>query len=201
MVIYLGTGAWAIDFAKRYPSASIVGVDLKKLQPSSHPSNVRFVIDSVMEEGAWNSSPHQLQGSTHGYDFIRSRSISSGIADWDGLLNLVWKHLRPGGWVELQEFHLPMRCDDGSMAGTAFERWNQLIVESTTKAGIKLDGGFASVPGLLEAMKFARLGRVQRQWAIGPWPKDEIAKEIGRMFRAVSNAFDISHLDRVAEWT
>jgi hypothetical protein len=75
-----------------------------------------------------------------------------------------------------------------------------LMVESTTKAGIKLDGGFARVPGLLEAMKFARVGRVQRQWAIGPWPKDETAKEIGRMFRAVSNAFDISHPDRVAEW-
>lgn len=120
------------------------------------------------------------------YDLIHSRSISSGVSSWPALISLAWQHLRPGGWIELQEYHLPMRCDDESMAGTEFERWNNLLVEAGERVGVKLDGGFAAVPGLLEDAGAVDMGRKGLKWPVGPWPKDERIKEVGRMFRAVS---------------
>lgn len=78
-----------------------------------------------------------------------------------------------------------MRCDDGSMAGTEFERWNTLLVEASEKVGVKLDGGFATVPALLESAGAVDRERKGLKWPIGPWPKDTRMKEVGRMFRAV----------------
>jgi hypothetical protein len=154
------------------------------LQPSSHPKNVRFNNADVTTEAAWN---HDAAGEApQQYDLIRSRSIASGISSWSALIGLAYDHLHPGGWVELQEFHLPMRCDDDSMSGTSFERWNKLVVEASAKVGVKLDGGFAQVPGLLKEKGLEQIGRKGLKWAVGPWPKDEKAKEVGRMFRAVS---------------
>lgn len=176
-----GTGAWALDFAAAYPSANILGVDLKPLQPSSTPSNIQFRIADVMNSTSW----HNASGTAQQYDIIHSRSISSGVSSWPALITLAWEHLRPGGWVEFQEFHLPMRCDDGSMAGTEFERWNTLLVEASEKVGVKLDGGFATVPALLESAGAVDRERKGLKWPIGPWPKDTRMKEVGRMFRAV----------------
>lgn len=150
---------------------------MKPLQPSSHPANVHFVVDDFMKPSSTERCP---------YDLVHSRSISSGISDWPALVQKCWECLRPGGWIELQEFHLPMRCDDDTMAGTAFERWNHSMVEASAKIGVKVDGGFAEVPNLLEEMGFAEIHRKGIKWAVGPWPKDPTAKEIGRMFRAVS---------------
>jgi hypothetical protein len=81
---------------------------------------------------------------------------------------------------------MPMRCDDGTMAGTSFERWNKLLVEASAKVGVKLDGGFAEVPGLLQEAGFIKQERKPMKWAVGPWPKDPTMKEVGRIFRAVS---------------
>ncbi|KAK5163461.1 uncharacterized protein LTR77_010643 [Saxophila tyrrhenica] len=175
-----GTGAWALEFAAAYPSVHVRGVDLKPLQPTSHPSNVEFLVDDITYDSAWASPSAAAQQ----YDLIHSRSMSSGIKSWPALISKCWEHLRPGGWLEFQEFHLPMRCDDDSMAGTAFERWNQLLVEASGKVGVKLDGGFAEVPRLLQGAGFAGMGRKALKWPVGPWPKDDRMKEVGRMFRA-----------------
>ncbi len=157
-------------------------MDIKPLQPSAHSSNVHFVVDDFMNPSSSEGCP---------YDLVHSRSISSGISGWPALVLKCWECLRPDRWIELQEFHLPMRCDDDTMAGTAFERWNHLMVEASAKTGVKVDGGFAEVPDLLDKAGFAEIQRKGMRWAVGPWPKDSTAKEIGRMFRAVSVMFGI----------
>ncbi|KAJ5664694.1 hypothetical protein N7462_011507 [Penicillium macrosclerotiorum] len=102
-----GTGIWAIDFADRYSSAEVVGTDLSPIQPSWVPPNLRFLVDDA--ESPW------LFNASRPFDFIHARDLGGAIADWPRLLRQAYQHLRPGGWVELQEFEVTLRSDDDSL--------------------------------------------------------------------------------------
>lgn len=102
-----GTGIWAIDFADSHPSAEVMGTDLSPIQPSWVPPNLRFLVDDA--ESPW------LFSTSRPFDFIHARDLGGAIADWPRLLRQAYGHLRPGGWVELQEFEVTLRSDDDSM--------------------------------------------------------------------------------------
>lgn len=102
-----GTGIWAIDFADSFPSADVTGTDLSPIQPSWVPPNLRFVVDDA--ESQWLYSPSRP------FDFIHARDLGGAIADWPRLMRQSYEHLRPGGWVELQEFEVMLKSDDDSI--------------------------------------------------------------------------------------
>ncbi|KAJ5801497.1 uncharacterized protein N7518_003565 [Penicillium psychrosexuale] len=102
-----GTGIWAIDFADSFPSAEVTGTDLSPIQPSWVPPNLRFVVDDA--ESQWLYSPSRP------FDFIHARDLGGAIADWPRLMRQSYEHLRPGGWVELQEFEVMLKSDDDSI--------------------------------------------------------------------------------------
>lgn len=102
-----GTGIWAIDFADSYPSAEVIGTDLSPIQPSWVPPNLRFLVDDA--ESPW------LFSASRPFDFIHARDLGGAIADWPRLLRQAYGHLRPGGWIELQEFEVTLRSDDDSL--------------------------------------------------------------------------------------
>jgi SAM-dependent methyltransferase len=102
-----GTGIWAIDFADTFPSAEVIGTDLSPIQPSWVPPNLRFLVDDA--ESPW------LYSASRPFDFIHARDLGGAIADWPRLLRQAYEHLRPGGWVELQEFEVTLRSDDDSL--------------------------------------------------------------------------------------
>lgn len=99
-----GTGIWAIDFADSYPGTEVVGTDLSPIQPSWVPPNLRFIVDDA--ESPW------LFSTSRPFDFIHARDLGGAIADWPRLLRQAHEHLRPGGWVELQEFEVTLKSDD-----------------------------------------------------------------------------------------
>lgn len=100
-----GTGIWAIDFADEHPDAQVIGIDLSPVQPSLVPPNVEFQIDDC--EDTWT---HRFK-----FDYIHVRSMAGSIADWAKLLGQAYAHLKPGGWIEIQEFEVWIRSDDDSL--------------------------------------------------------------------------------------
>ena len=102
-----GTGIWAIDFADSFPNTEVTGTDLSPIQPSWVPPNLRFMVDDA--ESQWLYSPGRP------FDFIHARDLGGAIADWPRLMRQSYEHLRPGGWIELQEFEVMLRSDDDSM--------------------------------------------------------------------------------------
>jgi trans-aconitate methyltransferase len=102
-----GTGIWAIDFADSFPSAEVTGTDLSPIQPSWVPPNLRFIVDDA--ESPW------LYSVKRPFDFIHARDLAGAITDWPRLIRQSYEHLRPGGWIELQEFEVTLRADDDSM--------------------------------------------------------------------------------------
>ncbi|KAF4122900.1 putative methyltransferase [Geosmithia morbida] len=100
-----GNGIWAIEMAKRYPQADVLGVDLSSaLLPKDVPPNLTFEIADMAEP--W---PPRL------YDYIHLRNVADGgIRDWERLVAEAVAHLQPGGKVEFSEIRprfLPSSVD------------------------------------------------------------------------------------------
>lgn len=84
--------------------------------------------------------------------------------------------------MEIQEFHLPMQCDDGTLdESPAFKMWNDLVVEACTKVGVDIRAA-SKLEGLFRDRGFVNIESAHTKWALGPWPKGKREKEIGKLF-------------------
>jgi SAM-dependent methyltransferase len=126
-----GTGIWAVDFADQYPSAEVVGIDISPIQPIYVPPNCQFYIEDVEDRWAF---------PLNHFDFVHGRMIAVAIRNWPRVLSQAFDALKPGGWFELQDLCLPLRCDDGSAApDSPLMRWGPLMVQGAEKLGARLD--------------------------------------------------------------
>ncbi|KAL2220463.1 TAM domain methyltransferase [Thermoascus aurantiacus ATCC 26904] len=100
-----GTGMWAIEMGDLYPSAELIlGNDLSPIQPSWVPQNVKFLVDDVESEWAYDRP----------FDYIHERHFAASIKDWPRLIQQCYQNLKPGGWVEFQEPESPCHSEDGT---------------------------------------------------------------------------------------
>ncbi|RYO95785.1 hypothetical protein DL763_003565 [Monosporascus cannonballus] len=106
-----GTGNWAIEFASQHPQVKVLGTDLSPIQPDYVPTNCDFVIDDATQEWSF----HQR------FDYIHSRALTMGIADWDKFVDQAYNYLQPGGFLELQGL------DDSVKEGSALWTWGRKI--------------------------------------------------------------------------
>ncbi|KAL1977269.1 hypothetical protein VTN31DRAFT_128 [Thermomyces dupontii] len=72
-----GTVVWAIDFADQHPEAEVIGCDLSPIQPTLVPPNMKFLVDDIETEWAYESSP---------FDFIHARNLMVSTRDFGRLL-------------------------------------------------------------------------------------------------------------------
>lgn len=101
-----GTGIWAIDMADEFPNAAVFGVDLSPIQPDWVPNNCRFHVDDY--EDQWTYSDEEK------FDYIHGRALSGTSANWPRFYAQAMEHLKPGGWLEMQEYDAWIFSDDDS---------------------------------------------------------------------------------------
>jgi SAM-dependent methyltransferase len=99
-----GTGIWAIEFADEFPGAIVIGTDLSPIQPGFVPPNVKFYVDDFEQE--WE---FQEVGK---FDFIHWRSLSGSTNNWGKLYKQAFNNLKPGAWMEVQEYDAWIFSDD-----------------------------------------------------------------------------------------
>ncbi|KAI6844416.1 hypothetical protein KC340_g754 [Hortaea werneckii] len=166
-----GTGAWAIEFADRHPRCQVTGTDLSPIQPDIVPRNVEFIVDDITSEWLYPQK----------FDFIHSRAITVGIKDWDALIDQVWTNLKPGGWIEFQEYHFPFTSDDDTLKlCPALDLWNNNLASASAKAGMRLDA-ILGVPEILQEKGFANVNQAATKWPLGPWAKGKKEKKVGEL--------------------
>ncbi|OCK81962.1 S-adenosyl-L-methionine-dependent methyltransferase [Lepidopterella palustris CBS 459.81] len=180
-----GTGIWAIEFAEEHPQASVLGTDLSPIQPELLPPNCSFLIDDADHDWIF----HQP------FDFIHARAMMAAFKDWPRFLDQSFTNLKPGGYLELQEFHLPPQCLTNpslnvSLSSSPAEsphplspnpiiQWGQYM--STAGSRIGLDFRVASNFGpLLQSAGFVDIHATHFKWPYGPWAKGEKMKMLGR---------------------
>jgi len=106
--------------------------------------------------------------------------MCGAIANWPRLLTRSITHLRPGGWLELQDYFVLLQSIDGTLEGTALERWNRLLFEGAGKMGI--DGRAAArFAGYLREAGFVDV--MERKFALpaNTWAQGHEAKLLGEM--------------------
>ncbi|KAI9759715.1 MAG: hypothetical protein M1840_003100 [Geoglossum simile] len=192
-VLDIGTGT-AIEFANKFGAASVIGTDLSPIQPTWVPQNVEFIVDDA--EADWAFKPD--------FDFIHVRTLGTGIRDMERLLEQCYKHLKPGGWVELQDGEARPSTDDGSLTSDhALWKWVDHLEKASIQAGRKIS--IAPVQKcLITGAGFNNIKEEVYKTPIGTWPKRVDLKEIGKYTKAVLleglDSYSLALFARVLEW-
>ncbi|KAK2782269.1 hypothetical protein FQN51_004660 [Onygenales sp. PD_10] len=166
-----GTGVWAIDFADQHPTAEVIGNDLSPTQPSLVPSNLKFVVDDVEDEWAYESKP---------FDYIHGRFLVGAIRDWPRLMRQAFNCTKPGGWVEFQDWDGQISSDDGSVKDTNILKLQDTVKQVFVDMGINCNPG-AEYKNWLEAAGFTNIATKAIKVPLGTWPKDPNLKKIGAL--------------------
>lgn len=165
-----GTGIWAIDFADVYPSAEVIGSDLTPIQPTNVPPNLKFIIDDIEDEWAYE---------THPFDYIHVRYLASCLNNWPHLIDQAYKSLQPGGWIEIQDWDcMPYSADDSLTDKHALDIYHKTSIGRRNAAGYDCRPG----PNLEKWVKEAGFVNIKARklpLPIGAWPKDKTWKQIG----------------------
>ena len=93
---------------------------------------------------------------------------------------MIYRHLKPGGYLELQDFLCPSLCNNPEHTGTSkFVEFTNRLIESGLR--VKLDFEAPSKwHDQLTAAGFIYIEIKWVNWPIGPWAKHEKNKIIGK---------------------
>ncbi|KAK4121430.1 S-adenosyl-L-methionine-dependent methyltransferase [Parathielavia appendiculata] len=165
-----GTGIWSMDIADMYPSADVLGVDIAPTQSEWVPPNCRFELDDIEQDWAWKENS---------FDFIFARDLILAVRNWPRLIDQVYEHLKPGGWVEFQCVTGLLRCDDGTLPDDSpMRQFSDAIYDSTQIFGTPIDDP-TRWRGWFDERGFEDVTEVVYKLPCNPWPKDQRLKLIG----------------------
>lgn len=106
--------------------------------------------------------------------------MAFSIADWPAYLERIYKHTKPGGWVQLVEHDLELHGDDDTYSDTCPIG----VYMSTIRASLEQVGKDPHVSkklvGYAKDAGFINVKEHSPKAPISPWPKDKIYKELGR---------------------
>ncbi|KAK0709195.1 S-adenosyl-L-methionine-dependent methyltransferase [Lasiosphaeria miniovina] len=165
-----GTGIWAIEFAEEFPDSDVLGTDLSPIQPEYLPPNCRFEVDDVEDEWIYSSK----------FDYIHGRHLCAFLKNFDHLFQSIFDNLNPGGWVEFQETVIDFKSVDGTVEGTALQRWNLLLLEGIRKMGRNATAA-TRYKKWMEEKGFVNIVEKRFPVPMNPWAKGRNEKMIGAM--------------------
>ncbi|KAL1997304.1 hypothetical protein VTN49DRAFT_5939 [Thermomyces lanuginosus] len=191
-----GTGIWAIDFADQHPQAEVIGCDLSPTQPTVIPPNLKFLVDDIESEWAYESDP---------FDFIHARNLTVSIKDFGKLLKQCYQSVKPGGLVEFQDWDGYPLSPDGSLDGTGLQQYYDVVYGAFEEAGYEVRPGVKLEQWFKEA-GFVNIHVEKFVIPYGIWPKDPHLKTVGAWNKAQAEAngyegFALAALTRHKKWT
>ena len=153
-----------------YPGAEITGIDLSPIQPLWVPPNVKFIVDDAEME--WVDPPNSL-------DYVHLRHMALTIKDMPRLLAQAFRALKPGGWIELQDFLYITHSDDNTKPDDyKYDEFVRLEREGFSKFGFDLHGQQKN-EGMVKDAGFVNIDNKMYKAPIGTWPKDRGLKQAG----------------------
>ncbi|KAF2669466.1 S-adenosyl-L-methionine-dependent methyltransferase [Microthyrium microscopicum] len=165
-----GTGIWAIDFADKYPSCSVIGTDIAPVQPQWVPPNCNFQIDDA--ELDWTFQENH-------FDYIHLRDLYQAIRDWPKLVSQAFTHVKPGGYVEFCAIHPQPATDDNTLDPTsAYMQLADVWEKAGALINCEPDSAKRFKQWFVEA-GFEAVEEYVLKVPSSPWPKDPRMKRIG----------------------
>ncbi|OHE96805.1 methyltransferase [Colletotrichum orchidophilum] len=193
-----GTGAWAIEMGDQFESATVLGVDLSPIQPDWVPPNVKFEVDDV--ESSW------LYPRNH-FDYIHSRHTVMAIKNWRSLFHKAYEHLKPGGWIELQEIHhFPSSAYNAMPPSHPVAQYWSFVTQGLTSLGIDFNAAAGDrLPNMMREAGFVNVTEKIFHVPLGTWPRNRVLKTVGMYWRTILldglQAIALGPLTRGLLWT
>ncbi|KAK4458068.1 Phosphoethanolamine N-methyltransferase [Cladorrhinum samala] len=173
-----GTGIWPIELGDKYPDATFTGIDLSPIQPNLVPENVHFFIDDFEEE--WVDPVNK-------YDYIHVRHTLHSVQNPQLLFQRAMQHLKPGGYLEIQEIEGRPQADDGSISPSTPYAFRDYITYMS--AGLRAMGSemnaIVEVADLMKSTGFEDVQIVTHKAPLGMWPRDKRLRLCGLFMRTV----------------
>ncbi|KAI8277664.1 Secondary metabolism regulator LAE1 [Colletotrichum sp. SAR11_240] len=164
-----GTGIWAIDLADEFPTADVFGVDLSPIQPEWVPTNCKFHVDDYEDDWTYREDEK--------FDYIHGRALSGTSSNWARFYDRVMGGLKPGGWVEMQEYDAWIFSDDDSFDRAIWTKeWVTKLDDASKTYGKRINVARFHKQWMIDA----GFEDVQELIPIGPWAKEPALKELGR---------------------
>jgi ubiquinone/menaquinone biosynthesis C-methylase UbiE len=114
----LRVGDWAVDMARRFPSAQVIGIDRSSVPKKNKPDNCQFILGDISTDLA------QFGDGT--FDLVHSRlpPLCCGVngrfvmnrvtkEQWPNYIAEIFRILKPGGWLQCTESSLPLWEEGG----------------------------------------------------------------------------------------
>ncbi|KEF53334.1 uncharacterized protein A1O9_10782 [Exophiala aquamarina CBS 119918] len=192
-----GTGLWCMQFADEFPESLVLGTDLSPIQPNWVPPNCRFYVDDI--ESEWTYSPGEH------FDFIHGRALCGSIADWHRLFTQSLANLKPGGWIEMQEFFCKVYSIDDNIDNAPYlKEWEEQINEASRRFGKELAKANV-LKRYMEDVGFVDVREEIYKVPIGPWAWGKKFKELGiyslAQFLDSVEPFSLALFTRMLEYT
>ncbi|KAL0934135.1 methyltransferase domain-containing protein [Colletotrichum truncatum] len=200
-VLDLGTGPghWVLEVAEWFPDSTFLGVDLSPIQPTEVPPNVHFMVDDFEHENGWALDEEF-------YDFIHLRHTLHSVRDRAELMDRAYRHLKPGGWFEIQELEFSPLCDDGTTPEG--DNYGFRVFTNYLEAGMRVLGsemhGIRYAADEMRAAGFEDVTEDRRKCPIGDWAaKPELREAGGLMRRTIEDGLKglATRPFRALQWT
>ncbi|KAK0724066.1 S-adenosyl-L-methionine-dependent methyltransferase [Lasiosphaeris hirsuta] len=175
-----GTGIWAIEYAVEHPAAQVLGTDLSPIQPEYVPPNCRFEIDDAEDEWLFSET----------FDYVHLRMMFHCFRDHVGVMRSALAQMRPGGYMEWQDWLCVLQSSDDSIRGTPLERWSRLYVEAGNRLGRNMLAPRRYKHWMAEA-GFVDIVETRLAVPGNPWAKGRDNKRMG--FLQMTNFLDGLH--------
>ncbi|KAL1925582.1 uncharacterized protein VTP21DRAFT_465 [Calcarisporiella thermophila] len=98
-----GTSSWTMEMASEYPRSKFIGIDITDATfpfELELPSNLQLMIQNALEK------PLPFPDNDFYFVYQRLAVLSYQYSEWPGLLQEMYRILKPGGWVELCELDI-----------------------------------------------------------------------------------------------
>jgi SAM-dependent methyltransferase len=192
-----GTGIWAIDIAKQYLNAEVLGVDLVSMQPPNRPRNCEFQAPRDYESPWWCLGEDS-------WDLIHLQMGCGSVSNWLNLYRKIFAHLRPGtGYFEQVEIDFEPRADNIILTDQPLDRWYHHLKEATERATKPIAFNL-NTEHMLKAAGFVDIRHELVGLPLNTWSPDPHDKRVGRWYNLAfsKSVFSLSlgPLSRVSNW-
>jgi hypothetical protein len=118
--------------------------------------------------------------------------MGNAIRDWKRYLSESYRCLKPGGWVEAQEFDLNPQSDDDSFPpNSMILQWHEQFHKGMLVGGCNMRGSAKELKAHMEEARFVNVETVEMKLPMSPWSTEQKLKEAGG-FTMLSMMDDLS---------
>jgi SAM-dependent methyltransferase len=132
------------------------------------PVNCVFEVEDFEDEWTYEQK----------FDLIHGRLLLSCFANPKRMIEQAFKHLAPGGYLEMQDIDFPARGADDSFTGTTLEKWYNNILAGAAAMGRDL-GIVKHYKHWMEEVGFVNVQEKIYRWPVNTWPRDPHLKKLG----------------------